>query len=75
MVCISNLVVFLHFLTAKSHQNSNYLLYIHRIGDSSFSLLIDVHRADLLGLVLYVVVALISQGGVKLLRFIIRNQN
>lgn len=61
MVCISSLVFFLHFLTAKSHQNFNYLLDIHKGGDSHFSLLIDGHQADLLGLALYVLVALISK--------------
>jgi len=61
MVCISSLVLFLHFLTVKSHQNFNYLLDIHKTVDSCFALLVDGHQADLLGLALYVLVALISK--------------
>lgn len=75
MVCTSSLLVSLHFLTAKSHQNLNYLLDIHKRDDSHFSLLVNGHQADLLGLALYVLMALISKSWVKLLWFIIRNRN
>lgn len=57
MVCISNLVVFLDFLSAKSYQNFNYMLDIHSTGDSCFLLLVDSHQTDLLSLPLYVLVA------------------
>lgn len=57
MVCISNLVVFLDFLSAKSYQNFYYTLDIHSTGDSCCLLLVGGHQTDLLSLPLYVLVA------------------
>lgn len=61
MVGISNLVVLLDFLSAKSYQNFNYILDIHKTGESWFLLLVDGHQTDLLRLALYVLVALKSK--------------